>query len=463
MSRIPPTSRALSASFAAVALVLLLGLAWQGPGAGPGPVLKPFVVEAARARVPVAGQLLVYDAQAGRETELVELVVAADGYVVERLDLGARLVGDPEYGAVNALIERLPEELAHRHGDEERVFAAPDAPTLHGPEAVAAEAEIRARVAAMVERYASGRAPYVHVDFVLPLDQVFPEDAVPGQRAAVSVELRWRAPAGPVRVSTVRREVVWLGPAPGLPSSFQAGHPAASVHAGDLHVHSCHGEAANACAPSSNCAAESFQTSGSFTYAQLKSQYQALGLDWFTATDHSYCIDSDAEYTAIVAETAAITDGSFLCIPDIELSSDEEGPQQGSDTGDTLCLGFTSANHMGAHGISSRTPGGGPGFLGFCSGLDGFTANFAKIRAQGGYPIANHPEASSFGWTASPRRPASRPTACTASRSGTAPSSPARAATSARGSTGSSPGGSCTPTRAATRTTRPSPSARTTS
>ena len=80
-----------------------------------------------------------------------------------------------------------------------------------------------------------------------------------------------------------------------MPSALASERAGYSVHAGDLHVHSCHGEALDACAPSSDCTAESFQTSGSFSYAELRTMYEALGIDWFTATDHSYCINSETE------------------------------------------------------------------------------------------------------------------------------------------------------------------------
>ena len=176
-----------------------------------------------------------------------------------------------------------------------------------------------------------------------------------------------------------------------------------TIHAGDLHVHSCHGESIGACSPSANCLAESLQVSGSFSFAELKSQFQALGIDWFTATDHSYCINSDSEYDGIADEVAAITDGLFIALPDTEVSSDESGPQSGSDLGDILCVGLTSASHMGAHGIDSRIFGGDDGLLGFCDGffsdaLESFHHNIDEIRAEGGYPIVHHPDADSWGW-----------------------------------------------------------------
>jgi hypothetical protein len=59
---------------------------------------------------------------------------------------------------------------------------------------------------------------------------------------------------------------------------------------------------------------------------------------------------------------------------------------------------------MGAHAIGSRKAGGSNGLLGFCDSifgsdaLAGFSSNAAAIRAEGGYPIINHPQGSSFGW-----------------------------------------------------------------
>ena len=57
----------------------------------------------------------------------------------------------------------------------------------------------------------------------------------------------------------------------------------------DLHVHHCRDEALGGCP---NCTAESQNISASFTLAQLKTQFQALGVDAFTSTSHSYCINS---------------------------------------------------------------------------------------------------------------------------------------------------------------------------
>ncbi|MEW6074270.1 MAG: hypothetical protein AB1726_16960 [Planctomycetota bacterium] len=389
------------------AVAVALGPGPQRPippaGADPAaPVLVPFVVGAARALPVVGARLLVCNASAAAEPLLVEeLTVAANGVVLDSLPIGASLASDPRYAALNALVERMPEEIAHLR--RPRRFAAPDAPAFAEDEITARWAEIDARAAALRADYLDPRRrPFVEVPFPLPLDQVFaPEDA-PGTDREIELAVRWRRGARAGTTVAVH-SIALLPPLPPAPPTLPFSLGEVTLHAGDLHVHSCHGEAVNACAPSTDCAAESFQTSGSFTYAELKTQYQALGLDWFTATDHSYCINSDAEYQAIAGETAALTDGAFLVLPDIELSSEEEGPQSGSDLADLLCLLGPAQNHMGAHGISARKEGGDDGFLGFCNGLfsdalDGFLANAARIRAEGGYPIINHPSASSFAW-----------------------------------------------------------------
>ena len=287
--------------------------------------------------------------------------------------------------------------------------AAVDAAPFSGPDVTAAMRDIESDLAVLRSEWDAGRAqPFLALDFNFQLDQLFaPEDA-PGTERTVELELDWRTATGQTGTTRVQKSVKRLAPALAVPTTLarngnQLAATTPHTHAGDLHVHSCRGEAVGACAPSGNCGAESFQVSGSFTYAQLKSQYVALGLDWFTATDHSYCIDSPSEYVSVANECTALTNAAFIAIPDTELSSDESGPQQGSDLGDAICLGATEANHMGAHGISSWKHGGSEAFWGFCDGiftdeLESFPSNIDKIRAEGGYPIANHPAGSSFGW-----------------------------------------------------------------
>ena len=369
-----------------------------------GLILRPFLLHEVRELVVVQSQVFVYNPALRGDIHLTALEVRADGVLIERMDLDRSLPGDPEYGRTAAMIERLPHEVAHRHG-EERFFADPRASEFDAAEAREALHAIRHSVEDMNDRYDfyAGEAPFGHVNFLIPLDQVFFPNDAPGTSAMIQVVVHWVGPGGQKSVSTVEQKLTWLGPFPGLPTSFSTGNSTSSLHRGDMHVHTCHGEALGACSPSSNCVAETLQISGSYTLDQLKTQYQALGMDWYTATDHSYCINSDSEYSAITAEAAAITDSSFVCISDTELSSDEEGPQDGSDAGDAICLWTTSANHMGAHGITSRVYGGDDDLLGFCDGLfgdalNGFKRNIGIIRAQGGYPVANHPAGGTFSW-----------------------------------------------------------------
>ncbi len=395
--------RGFAAPLVVVLATSFLWLAGRSAPPADDMILVPFAVDAVRAPGVTAAQVLVYwpgDAgDTGEPARLGQLRVFGDGTLLHTETLAIDLLGDPEYGRVAALIERMPLELTELHRAR-RYFAAETDGEFAGLEAQVRWEEIALRVAELRARYAGGEPePFVQLDFPLPLDQLFEGSEPTGTTRTVAVEVDWTAPDGRATTTRVEHAVRLLAPLAPPPPSFQATHGASTVHAGDLHVHSCHGEAVGACAPSGNCAAESFQVSGSFSYAELKSQYQALELDWIAATDHSYCIDDDAEYAAIESEITNINDASFVAYPDIELSSDEEGSQSGSDSGDITCLFFRPQNHMGAHGITARKSGGGSGLLGFCSGLSGFQSNAAAVRAEGGYPIVHHPESgAAFAW-----------------------------------------------------------------
>ncbi|RKY20386.1 MAG: hypothetical protein DRQ55_07795 [Planctomycetota bacterium] len=374
----------------------------------PDLIVVPHLPAAARQRLLVAGQVLIDNPDpAGRSARVTGLRLARADRPQQALfatDLSLSLRGDPEFSAIGAMVERLPEELVGHRSARPDVYGPANAPPLTGDAAIDAWHQAVARLDALSARLGNGEAPsFGRADVQLPLWMVFDASDAPGTERELLLDVSWTDADGAAHTQRTRRPLTLLPPWRGVPPALAAGLPGLSLHAGDLHVHSCHGEASGACAPSGDCGAESLQTSGSFSYAQLKSQYQALGLDWFSATDHSYCINSEAEYQAIVAECAAITDASFVAMPDTELSSDEEGPQVGSDLGDLLCLIATSANHMGAHGITHRHHGGSPEFWGFCDGfftdeLDPFLGNIAEIRADGGWPVAHHPMDDSFGW-----------------------------------------------------------------
>lgn len=378
------------------------------PGAAPALLVVPHLPLAVRERLLVSGQVLVDNPDpAGRVATVTGLSIErADrpGAPLFAIDLARPLVGDDTFATIGALRERLPHELSGHRRDTTPVFGPADAVPLQGEAAREAWLTAVNLTEALSQRLQTGApASFTRIDVPLPLWLVFDAGELPGAERELRLRVDWIDADGVPASTTVARTFRLLVPWGAAPPSFAAALPGVSVHSGDLHVHSCHGEALGACSPSSNCTAESLQVSGAFSYAQLKSQYQALGLDWFTATDHSYCINSGSEYAAIVAECAAVTDGGFACFPDTELSSEEVGAQTGSDSGDLLCLLGPESNHMGAHGISSRKPGGDEGLLGFCNGLfsdalEPFTDNVAAVRADGGWPVVNHPTDDSFAW-----------------------------------------------------------------
>ena len=377
------------------------GLTYVAPE---GPLLIPHVLSAARELVPVDGQLFVHNPHTGSAMRLTGMRVVLDGLVIEERALDQELIGDGRFFDLVADIERLPREITELHRTNRALPAG--IPEAGGPDVTRLSRNIEERLQGLRSEWDAGRPePFTALNLNYQLDQLFwPADPA-GTVRPVTLELDWQA-GGQTGTARATQNITRLAKALALPKTLEraGGTLAASMpheHAGDLHVHSCRGEASGACAPSGNCGAESLQVSGSFSYAQLKSQYIALGVDWFTATDHSYCIDSAAEYIGVVQECAGLTDANFLIAPDTELSSDESGPQTGSDLGDVICLGATKSNHIGAHGISSWKHGGSEAFWGFCDGfftdeLEPFGSNIAKIRNEGGYPIVNHPADTSF-------------------------------------------------------------------
>ncbi len=169
-------------------------------------------------------------------------------------------------------------------------------------------------------------------------------------------------------------------------------------YSGDLHVHSCKDEASffgeRGCP---DCQAESINFGDDNTLLDLKEQYQALGAGWFTITSHSYCIEQSSEYEQVWSECQALSDESFLVIPDTELQSTEEGPQIGEDMGNLICP--DGVNHTGAHFITSHKPGGMDGFLEVCDDpLYSFLDNISWIRSENGFGIVNHPSDFTWGW-----------------------------------------------------------------
>ena len=390
-------------------LILVAGLSWMSvqdsANAPRDLVIEVHVLDAVRNPLPFVGQLTVHHpGEIQGDIQLTGVEVQNNGSVLWSQDLDISLRGDSEYGDLQGLIERLPEGVAPHHGDaHERVYSDPSDPEFTLLQGLEVRDDVIRRVHALSTRLAAGERPsFTQPRLIVPADQLMFPDAPPGTEVSVDLVLHYTLASGVQRTRSLNHLIQKLPSLPRVLGNLESG-AGYTIHPGDLHVHSCHGEAAGACAPSDNCAAESFQLSGSLSVAEIKTQFQALGVDWFTSTDHSYCVDTDAEYAAVVSECAAIVDANFIAIPDMELSSEEQGPQTGSDLFDLLCLFGPSANHMGAHGISTRLYGGDSGFLGFCNGLfstalNGFINNISDVNAQGGWTIANHPAAGELGW-----------------------------------------------------------------
>jgi len=362
--------------------------------------LVPYVPEALRIPTSVPGHLVIHNGGSDA-VRIDQVILRSSGAEVQRVDVSEVLTPQAMYGELAALVERLPVEFTERH--REREFADPMDRELVDSELPAAWQEIATKLTEIRQQVAeTGRLPFLEIPLMIPMDALFADRRI-DEVIDLHFEVHYER-HGETKIQTrtiaIRRLPDFREAPPTLLVELGSG---LTVHAGDLHVHSCHGEALGACSPSANCTAETAQLSGSFSFAELRTQYESLGYDWFTATDHSYCINSDAEYEGIADEVAAITDGTFIALPDTEVSSDESGPQVGGDLGDILCFGLTSASHMGAHGIDSRIFGGDDALLGFCDGLfsdalESFQHNIDEIRAEGGYPIVHHPDAGSWGW-----------------------------------------------------------------
>ena len=370
-------------------------------------VLAPSAVHDVRVLTETTSHLVIYNpAPGGEPALLIAMRVLAGGETISEKALARELFGDPRYGELNAILERMPEEISHSHGN--RYFAPEDAPVFRGAEVLEQKRRARELLRDLQADLVEAAPFFVQESLPLPLERVFSGVESRGTRRTLVFEVDYADATGRLRTASAERAIRWLGPWTDLPSSYASGEVSYTVYSGDLHVHSCHGEAVGACAPSTNCFAESTQVLTSVSYAELKQDYKSLGHEWFAATDHSYCINDAAEYQAIVDEIDAIDvhDPDFVAMPDIELSSDEEGTQEGSDVSDAFCTSPpTPQNHMGAHGICERIHGGKDDVFGYCdetdSGYDAlssFQTNITTVGRQGGYTIVHHPASPGWAW-----------------------------------------------------------------
>jgi len=164
---------------------------------------------------------------------------------------------------------------------------------------------------------------------------------------------------------------------------------------GDLHLHSgyssINGYDNNFWTPGDNCGLETTSPFGN-TIPDLKSVAEALDLNWFSITDHSYCLDP-IKWNNVVSECDDVTNSNFLCLPSEEISVSEDCPK-----GILPDEGCGSAAHLGAHDISSfiNQSGGTFPWEFWCPNSPGTQQGINLINNQGGFSIINHPSADAW-------------------------------------------------------------------
>lgn len=229
-------------------------------------------------------QVQAYFSGVGQVSLRTLKVYAADGVLLEELDLrGERLIGDGGLVArAHLLMETINPEITHRH--DKRIFIPlEDRPEL-SPDVESAL--FRRLLDTMSEVVALQGSQLRNLKFDIYLPALFPIGSQPGDEAVLDLVLDYEL-NGSLQQTTIIHPVVLLEPYLPPPAGWSADgstRNAGAWHRGDLHVHNCRDEAVSGC-PS--CAAESFNISGSFSNADLKPQFQALGMDWFSTTTHS--------------------------------------------------------------------------------------------------------------------------------------------------------------------------------
>ncbi len=163
---------------------------------------------------------------------------------------------------------------------------------------------------------------------------------------------------------------------------------------GDLHVHTGYSSLVGGYdgdpLTADNCLLELTSSFGP-TIPDLRDQANALGLNWLSITDHSYCLDTD-RFNNEQAWSLGNSTSDFIIIPSEELSVDDI-PDDGSD-GERFCNYPNDDNiaHLGAHGISSFIPGG------MCNEQISAQQGIDEVKRLGGIPIINHPYGGDFGY-----------------------------------------------------------------
>ncbi len=340
-------------------------------------------------------QVQIYN-QGDSAVELTSLKVL-DQFGNQQLEMplyGERLPGDGGTVAdAYLLMETVDPEIAHRFND--RVFIPLEERRELSPET---EAILHRRLLDKVAEIKQNDGVQMkNARFELNLTALFPANPQAGAEAIYDVLVEYRDTKGDIHSATTSHVTTLVAdflppPTDWSPNGNGTGRSAGAWYAGDFHVHNCRDEASNGCP---DCDAEALNISGSFTNADLKSQFKALGFDFFSTTTHSYCINSDNEFNAVKNESNLLDEQNFNVVCGTEMTTREAGGQTGSDPlFDAQCLLVFHGGiaHYGGHNITSRKHGGEDGWLGYClDPMNNAIVQMNQVNSEGGFSIANHP------------------------------------------------------------------------
>jgi hypothetical protein len=365
-----------------------------------------FILETVRERVEFMGSVEInYPVARGRKLELKSLELLSGGKVYVYLPLSATLAGDDGwYSDLVRDLEKLPPGLSYIY-NQRKYFSADFHTRLNENEKSQLHEDLLDRIEnAREDPYFALNPPTQLIKFDVPVGElVSEEDFSPGTEIPLQIRIRYGMGARE-KVLELEHTITVVERLPSGPrGSFKMNDGSkielgGTWHYGDLHVHDCKDETSiigeRGCP---TCYAESLNWGDDNSLSEMKNQYDAMGADWFTITSHSYCVESASEYNQVKSQANSLSGSDFLVIPDSELNSEEEGPQEGDDTGNLIC--WNGVNHTGAHWITSWKAGGTDGLLEFCNEpIQGFSSNIRDIRSEGGFGIINHPVGDDWGW-----------------------------------------------------------------
>ena len=346
--------------------------------------------------IPIDGAVEIYfDGPPSYQVRVLGVTVRGDGRIVAEATSSLFLAGDGGiYGEFDRLAELVPPTHSKRYAHR-RVPA--EVHTSIDPDEVVGLIGDMDHLGKTLVDWTSEYPPMGQVPVRVDLPAVLRER--PGETIELEVEVRYIAPGGRLQSAFVAHRVQVLPDFPRMPLAASGNGILPSLdqsgtwYTGDFHVHDCKDEAGfwRGCP---TCQAESVNWGSDFSLAQLKTQFTALGADWFTSSSHSYCLESSTEYRRVFEQVLTLNEepGSMI-FPDVELTSSESGPRQGClDLNDLICAIDGGVNHMGAHFVRSWKAGGTGLAGGYClNPIYPILDNIAAIRAEGGITIINHP------------------------------------------------------------------------